>query len=401
MSGHIDLCTGKKPRCEIDTETCVACVDDNDCGGTGVCLPTGGCADPAKIIHAISNNGSQSMTTCGGLGVGNACDLDTAIAVARSGLGKSVIKLDDPGPYVSMMSNNFNADVDAALGLTIDARNATLHHNGNGAIFTINSGKGMTILGGTIEGATGSGGDGIRCNDTATLTVDETTIRMNNESGIDASGCLLTVNNASILDNNKGGGLVPGIVVSDGSISISRSQIASNRGGGIIINNSGKFTIVGNVFLGNGDPTGIAGGFSATTTSSGNRLEFNTFAENKSMAGLGAGVQCTAAGFIAQNNIVWNNNSATGMQVGGTCPHAFSDIGPISIISVPPFDGGNNLSMNPMFMSATTDLRLNPLTPVRGKANADADLTDIASKDIAGKIRVKPADLGAYVAPPS
>jgi hypothetical protein len=383
----------------MDTESCVACVDDNDCGGTGVCLPTGACADPTKIIHAISSGGSMMMNTCGGIGVGKACDLDTALLVARSGLGRNVIKLDDPGPYISAM-NNFVVDVDIALGLTIDARNATLHHNATGAIFTINLSKGMAILGGTIEGATGGGGDGIRCSDTAVLTILGTTIRTNDESGIDASDCTLTIMSTDIQDNSKStsGTLYSGIETSKGSITISRSQIISNRGGGIIINN-GKFVIVGNVFLGNGDNASALGGVSLSTATLGDRLDFNTLADNKSQAGVAPGIQCTAIpGFMAQNNVVWDNNGPTAVQVGGGCLHAFSDIGPISIVGSS-IDGGNNLSVDPMFNGPTTDLNPRAMSPIRGKANPQADLTGIASKDIAGKVRTQPADLGAYVVP--
>jgi hypothetical protein len=46
-----------------------------------------------------------------------------------------------------------------------------------------------------------------------------------------------------------------------------------------------------------------------------------------------------------------------------------------------------------------TDLHLKAGTMVRGKANPGADLTGIASKDMAGKLRVPPADIGAYQAP--
>jgi hypothetical protein len=400
MQSHTDLCMGTTPRCDLGTEECVACIDDGDCGGTGVCMPTGSCADPTKIIHAVSSGGSQMMTSCGAMGVGNACDLDTALLVARSGAGKNVIKLDDAGPYKSMMMN-FVVDVDTAIGLTLDARNATLHPNRDGAIFTINDNKGITILGGTIETATGGGGDGIRCGTNATLTVQGTTLRLNDESGIDASGCTLTVTNADIHDNSKALGLMffPGIQVSGGSITISRSQLASNHGGGIMLSNNGTFIVVGNVFLNNGNNISPAGGVSFLTSTSGNRLEFNTFAENKSSTGVGSGIQCLVAGFMAQNNIVWNNNGPTGIQVDGNCLHAYSDIGPTSIIGMSAFDGGNNIKADPKFNGATTDLSLSSMTPVRGKANPQADLTGIASMDIAGKARTQPADLGAYVVP--
>ncbi|HEU4732249.1 MAG TPA: right-handed parallel beta-helix repeat-containing protein [Kofleriaceae bacterium] len=397
MAGRTEQCTGLFPRCDLTTETCAACIDDNDCGGAaGVCLPDGSCASPDSVIHAVSTGGLADMTSCGGLGAGNSCDLPTALAKARTESGiqgskKNVIKLDDIGPYTTF--SNFVVDVDSKFGLVIDAGQASLEHNGDGSLVTINAGKGVTIIGGTIQGAHGTGGDGIRCNASATLTLLGTKLLMNDESGIDATGCTITVVAAEIRGNTK-----TGIIVNDGSIEISRSQLSSNLGGGITVGDPGKFVIVGNVFLGNGDPAGVVGGLSVATTATGNQLEFNTLAENRSMAGLAAGVSCFGT-FTAQNNIVWDNNGPSAIQVSGNCLHAFSDIGPPPITGSS-LDGGNNLDSDPLFLMPTADLRLNAATPVRGKANPDADLTRIASKDLAGAVRIKPADLGAYVAPP-
>ncbi|HEU4732250.1 MAG TPA: right-handed parallel beta-helix repeat-containing protein [Kofleriaceae bacterium] len=397
---QIDQCGGTAPRCDVATNMCVACVDDKDCGTAGVCLASGACAESDTIIHAVAAGGLVNALTCGALG--SACDLETALAVAKASSSKNVIKLDDPEPAVYKGNNaNFLVDVDISSGLIIDARGARIERGMDDApILTINTGKGATLLGGTIQGAHGSGADAIRCNTGGTLTLQGTTLRMSDASGINASGCTVAVVDSNITDNNKAGTTVPGIVISGGSVTISRSVIASNQGGGIVVNNLGKFIVVGNAFLANGDPGIINGGFTASTTASGNRLEFNTFAENKSDSGIGAGVQCTVSGFTAQNNIIWNNNGPAGMQVSGNCKHAFSDIGPMSIIGVTQFDGGNNLSMDPMFMSATTDLRLRAGTPVRGKANPAADLTGVAETDITHTKRTAPADLGAYVAPP-
>lgn len=398
-----DFCQGMTPHCDLTTEFCSACLVDSDCGRAGVCLPTGSCADPSTIIHAISTGGSRNTTTCGGPGAGNPCDLDTALLVVQSGARGTVIKLDDAGPYKSTM-NNFIVDIGASIGLTIDARNATLHPNADGAIFTINSNAGMMILGGTIEGATGAGGDGIRCSMNGTLIVDGTIIQTNNETAIRTSSCTVTVTNATIL-NNGGGGLFAGIDLDDGVVTISRSLITGNHGGGINSNKTG-FVIVGNVFLGNGDPSGIVGGILFNTSKTGNRLEFNTISENNSQASAIAGVNCSAdVNFAAQNNIIWSNNSrlgGTGVQVGGACVYSYSDIGPTAL-PVGGINGGHNMDADPLFVSDMTDMHLKPGSPVHEQANPGANLTDIASKDLDGKPRVaRPgfgADLGAYLVP--
>jgi hypothetical protein len=403
-------CVNQTPRC--DSDACVACVDDNDCGGlAGVCLPSGACAASTSIIHAISAGGSET-TSCGGTGIGNACTLDKALTIAAA--GKNVIKLDDVGPYVSSMMN-FVVNTDIAVDLVVDARGATLNHHDDGPIITIANNKGLTILGGTINGAHGGGGDGIRCNSNAKLTIYDTTITASEESAIDASSCTLAITHATIASNSKStSALFAGIEVSNGSLTISRSQIISNKGGGITFGNNGNFTIVGNVFLSNGDSTmSNIGGLSVTTTTTGNRIEFNTFTDNKSKASLGAGIICSAPAepgapapatdLTVQNNIVWNNNGATGLQVGGTCLHAFSDIGTVPVPGGPTgIDGGMNFSTNPMFLGAA-DLQVNTASPVRGKANPKADLNGIAAKDVKGAARVlragAGADVGAYVVP--
>jgi len=376
-------------------DSCVACMADNNCGVGGLCLPNGACARSDNIIHA--STGGMDVPGCGQ--TGSACTLERALIEVTA--TRNVIKLDDHDPAIYIpATNNFVVNVN----VTIDARDAILHKKDNGPILTISAGKIAAIFGGMIEGATGTGGDGIQCASNATLTVDGTTFQANAESGIDASSCTLMVSNANIHDNSKAsaGTLFAGIEVSQGSITISQSKIVSNKGGGITVNNNGKFAIVGNMFLSNGDPTVAAGGVSLTTATPGNRLEFNTFAENKSITaiGVGSGIQCLVTGFTAKNNIVWNNNGSSGVQVGGNCQHAYSDIGPMAVPGGPTgLDGGNNSSSDPMFVNPTMDLHVKSGSPVQGRASSTADLTGIASKDIDGHPRVAPADLGAYVVP--
>jgi hypothetical protein len=357
------LCRGLTPHCE--DRACVGCIDDSDCGdpGVGVCLPTGGCANPSSIIHASANG--STVPECGA--AGNACTLDMALTIATS--TKNVIKLDDAGPYIS--GTNYVVDTDPAIDLTIDARGAILHRNSIGsAILTINSGKAVTILGGTIEGATGSGGDGIQCNSNATLAVHGTIITMNEGTGINApGGCTLT---------------------------LSRSRIVSNRDGGVIVTNS-KFVIVGNMFLGNGDPDSPNAAVTISTAADAtNLLEFNTIANNATTAGIvTAGVDCKAgAGFTASHNIIWNNiigsTASTAPQVANNCMHVYSAIGPMAVI------GTGNSNDDPLL---TTDGHLGAGSPALQKVELGADLSGLASRDIDGDPRVAPADIGADQVP--
>jgi len=348
------LCTDQTPHC--DNHDCVACLDDNDCeSGAGVCMPSGGCAASISVLHAKVNG---TGATCS---AASPCSLDVALVTAK--VGPKIIKLDDAGTYQSV--TNYASDVDASMALTIDARNATIHRNGASPIFTINDDKGLTILGGTIEGPTGGTTEAVRCGNRATFAAYGTTIKMSDGPGINApGGCTLT---------------------------LSRSRIALNQGGGAVITN-GKFVIVGNVFLNNGSSTSIYGGITISVAPDPmNRLDFNTIAYNTVDTGIVTGVDCNAGtGIVGRYNIIWKNNNGVDPQVGNSCKHAWSDIGPNGVPAAN--DGGNDLNVDPLL---DANLHLQVGSPVHGKADPSADLTGLASRDIDGDLRVAPADLGA------
>ena len=387
-------CPSTAPHCDVDS--CTACVDDTDCPSS-VCMLDGSCADPAKVIHVLVNG--QDQAPCGGTGVGNACKLDVALAVAATDGTKNVIKVDDSGTYMSGM-NNFvvNANV------TIDLNGATLvKHMDGPPIVIISSGKQVTLLGGTIMGAKGAMGSAIACSGGATLNVDQTLLTMNDQFGIDANACTLTVTRAKIEHN-----MATGVKANGGSLTLVRSWLDNNDGGGVDVNTNARFTIVGNVVVSNGAGGGIFGGISVATTVANNRLEFNSIAENKAQMLAPAGISCNAnAGFVAKNNIVWNNNSAVpnmaGIQVSGICGHSYSDIGPAAITG--PIDIGNNQHIDPKFKDNTTDLHLTSTSPLQMLQQSDPgtslnDPKDPAVKDIDGEPRISPADIGADQYPP-
>jgi len=307
---------------------------------------------------------------------------------------KNVIKLDDAGPYIpNLAAPNFTVSTD----VTIDARGATLHKNMDGPILTIADGKTATLFGGKLEGATGTTGDGILCGVGATLTIDGATIQTIDKSAINTlSGCRLTVTNAAITTSSMRSGVFVAAILSNGdSVTLSRSRLLMNRGGGINVF-TGTFVIVGNVFLSNGDPNSPNGAILINTAPDmADRVEFNSISGNHAMLGANEpGVRCTAGpGSIARNNIIWGNNDNNGPQIGGSCKHAYSDIGMMSVSGIN--DGGNNLSIDPMFTSMS-DLHLMPGSIVLKKADPNATLDGRAAEDIDGNQRIAPADLGAY-----
>ena len=161
---------------------CVACIADGDCGTGGLCLPSGACVAAAKLLHANSNGSSDS--DCGT--AAKPCTLDKALAIAMSEASKSTIKLDNAGPYRAFVNNNYVVDAN----VTLDMRGATLDRNMDGPILEVRPGRTVTLLGGTIQNATGSNGDGILCG--GNLTAIGTTIKLTEKSAINmGSGCNL------------------------------------------------------------------------------------------------------------------------------------------------------------------------------------------------------------------
>lgn len=176
-------------------------------------------------------------------------------------------------------------------------------------------------------------------------------------------------------------------------VTLVRTKVASNTGGGISIN-GGAFVLVGNVFFANGTQTSLVGGIAISTQANpANRLEFNSFNKNAAADGVGSAIQCTIpTGFTARNNVLSGNGTLSNMeQFGGTCGHAYSIVRPGTL----PVGTGNG-SADPMFVNTTTgDPHIQPGSPARNAADPAAVLTGIASRDIDGDSRSMPADIGA------
>jgi hypothetical protein len=377
-AGNKGACSGTTPRCE--SNACVACVDDvQDCGG-GVCLLTGACADPSRIIHAASN-GVQTPG-CGD-SAANPCGLNAAIALATA--DRNVIKLDGQD---TVTQNGFTVSKD----VTIDARGMTLARGDNGPVLTVMGGKTLTLLGGTIHGTATKNGEGIKCMGSTLIAVD-TKVDSNDLSGINADTCALNLTRVTINNNSqKSNTFVPGIDVKMGSIALAQSRIDGNNGGGLAINGA-VFQIVGNVFSNNGppgtpDPPSTIGGISIMTTGNpANRLDFNTITGNHTQTGFTPGLLC-AGGLTVRNNIIYGNNDNLVPQYGGNCQPAYSDLGFVTV------DTNNNMHADPMF---GTGFHLGATSSVLGKADPDSDLSGMALKDIDGQPRVKRSGMGADI----
>jgi hypothetical protein len=322
---------------------------------SNVCLPDGSCADPAQVAYVQQGGTGTAPCTkaapCGTLddgvkankptvkiAAGTVADMKTTVID-----GKAVTILADPGAKLS------RSDVGVILQVQNDGADVKIFD----LEFTDGTGSPNPAISIPIGGA-------------PKLTLTRV-----------------------VIDGNQGVGIS---AASAGVLTISQSTVSKNTGGGINVTN-GTFVIVGNVFYLNGTGAGNIGGVNIQTIqSSTNRLEFNTFNQNATVTGIAPAINCVAGTFTAKYNIMSGNGTLTQMdQVGGTCAHMYSIATPGLL---PP--GTGNSSSDPLFVNATKgELHIQPGSPARHAADAGADLTGIASRDIDGDLRISPADIGA------
>lgn len=396
-SDELSACSGDTPACK--SNTCAACESDNDCSkGAGVCLPTGSCVAPQEILYVQTDG--LPVNDCS---AERPCSLVKATVLSMgSTKPREVLKL-APGEYIlaSVGDGGGTFELKPTTEVIIDLGTATLVRQavGNGPALDVSSvgGGKLTLIGGTIRGGRGGDGDGIRCRANATLTLRGITLENNAQAGLLAENCTVAVSTSRIQANGTNGNDRPGVEIRSSLVTMTRSWIMSNPGGGLRNDSqSSGIMLIGNVLMDNGTVSSTIGGAVINTRPS-SRVEFNTIALNRSMGGETSGLRCTPNGFpanttfTASSNIIWDNQGGTTTQ--GGCAHSFSNIGPTSV--------PGNTNIDPGFAPGTLNPHLLEGSLLRGKANADSMLTGLAEKDIDGDLRTSPADIGAdqYVAP--
>ena len=274
-------CSDDKPQCG-DNHLCRGCRTDDECGSSA-CLETGACADPADVIYTSATG--ASTPGCGVQAGVNECSLAQAVLEVQG--PRNIIRL-RPGTYgvTGLAGQDFSKPT------VLVARGSTLNRSGggNGAILTV-SGQTLTLIGGTITGALGD--DGVQCTANGALRIHEALITDNAESGIEVDSCELTV---------------------------SRSTLTLNRGGGILMSGTGapKLINITNNFIHNNGQTGSLVGGMALLPAGASKLEFNTIVDNHATqaTGVGGGIRCnTTETFDFPNNLVYRNTGGIGNQV--------------------------------------------------------------------------------------
>jgi hypothetical protein len=280
-------CTVDKPQCGDDNR-CRGCRANSECA-SDACLETGTCANASEVVY-VSPTG-VSTPGCGQAARQNECSL--AQAMTEFSTQRPILRL-AAGNYT--VSGADGLDFNTKSG-TVIARDATLTRAPTGPILTVRNGPSLKLVGGTLSGPNGS--DGVRCSLNSKLQIHLATIENMTLSGIRSDSCELT---------------------------ISRSTLRGNDGGGVTMAGDAKVTTITNNFVyRNGDLNTSTVGGMALKVAFGSKVELNTVVDNQAMAAstYAGGIRCDHDGqnYDALRNLVYRNQGGVGgtVQVIGMC----------------------------------------------------------------------------------
>jgi hypothetical protein len=363
-----DCTSPTMPVCDLQSKTCKACDDHEQCG-SGVCdMELGQCVAEADVIHADVGLGSDGPV-CGNAPGSAACqhlDGDLGAFAKIQGSRRTIAMA--PGNYIG--------------GEVLEASNleATIYGNGAqvfpagflfGPAFDVSGSSNLEIHDLIFRNGNGGGvGAGIRCQD-STIEFHSVTIRDNDNAGVAALNCDLSFFGSEVIDNEREGldivgsllvftassvrgSSLLGIFAEDSSIRMERSTLSNNSAGGLLMQST-DFILENSVIVKNGNksinPSDFAGGIVIDNGFSiaPQIIRHCTVADNQSPAILsGSGIDCGFgnAQVACTSNIVVNNEKPAGdADVGGNCNVRYSSVGGITL-------GEGNISVAPTFVGA-------------------------------------------------
>ncbi len=271
-------CTGAMPQCGEDN-ACHGCTLDSHCPVSGLCLPSGQCAEEATILYAAPDaTGTCTLTA--------PCTFTTAVQMVSA--TRHIIKLTtNQGATYSEPPIAFPA----TQPVQVLGAGATFQPTGNGDALSATGGN-VEIIGLAVKNAAGPGADGVSCSGAAILSLRRMRITDNAEYGVTSNGCTMTIERSRLSRNPKGA-----------------LQLAA-----------GMLEIRNNIIDHNGNDALDTGNVNITNASG--RVAFNTIVQNLSKGGKNriGGVQCThgpTQTFAVTRNIISANGP--GAAIGGDC----------------------------------------------------------------------------------
>lgn len=302
------------PVCDPDQLVCRGCVSGSECA-SAVCDWMGGaCVDDTDVLYVSTDGTGDSCTReapCGSV----------ADALSVAGGGRNWILM-APGSYQETV--DVNGGVIRIVGDGADLRPAGI----DSAAVVVRGGADVRVTGLHIHDADGNGdgpGDGVYCTNSggaSTVVLDRVLIDANDDQGVDANTCDLTVTRSTIADNRRGG-----LDLDSVDFDITNNFIMTNGSGSVVS---------AGVLIDKNPPTR-------------GRLEHNTIVANINPNGSPSGVQCVLVGtaIAFRNNIIYGNQGSATQIDGDNCAHTYSVIGPNAA------SGDGNIVTAPSFVSET------------------------------------------------
>ena len=302
-----EACTGTTPVCG-ESFSCRACAAHADCA-SDTCLPDGSCAAAEQVVYLQqggTGTGCSKEVPCG--------TLEAAIAQAASATrpyvritgtienaagmvtGKALVLFGSPGAALKGgVEDDKGIPLELGLGAKVEMYELAIQDS-KGVGIKVDNGASLSMVRSKVTGAAGDG-----------VLISNGTARIE-QSEISNCGPVSSI-----------GITGRGIYLTLGELTVSRSRIVNNAIG-ISIAERQKFTITNNFIVGNK----LRGGLLLSNPASGSKLEFNTIADNHTIAtaaGYAGGVACEDASFTFATNIIYRNTGGSSryMQTTGLC----------------------------------------------------------------------------------
>lgn len=285
------------PVCE--TGACRACAAHVECG-SGVCKPDGSCAAVGEIAF-VEVSGSDSADCSRGSPC-KTIERATSLVPAREFIAIG------GGTYPSTAARTLSGK---RYLLGTSSVPPIITRSTGGPIFSLDGAVDARLEHVELSGATAASGDGyaLKCargGGAPVVALYDVTLRSNASGGVFSSGCTVNIERSRATQN---AGIAFELI--DSTASIDRCLIAENYGG--IVLDAGIYSVTNSFVVRNHNPSGFGSGVTIFSTSPGNRIEFNTIADNTDTStNVVKGIQCDLSMSTSfPNNIVVRNEQQT------------------------------------------------------------------------------------------